>query len=357
MKGQVLADFITETPNGESPEKYFRTPKVTPEIDDTSEWTLFTDGALSPKGSRAGLVLIGPSGIEHTYALLLTFDSTNNEAEYEALLAGLRIAGEMGIQKLEAKQASIGGFQPHDQGSLGGGFKQTIYQRDGDQYQCGERGGQLDYPNNLMLGERDMARGPLQAKYVIREIYMGSCGMHSGPHAVVRKAMRKGYYWPTMHDDAKKEIQKWNGHPGTSPTSIWKDQIHNRGDRLLYQMDRGQTASQNHRTMMIREELNEEEIRLNLDLLMERRELDAIQGARVEDQGKLGPKWEGPYRVAKAYQNGSYKLQTMEDKEVPRTWHAINLRKCYLKGQFSKDVDIKKAWVPTGRLATSRRTT
>ncbi|GJS73147.1 reverse transcriptase domain-containing protein [Tanacetum coccineum] len=36
----------------------------------------------------------------------------------------------------------------------------------------------------------------------------------------------------------------------------------------------------------------------------------------VEDKGKLGPKWEGPYRVAEAYQNGSYKLQTMEDKEV-----------------------------------------
>ncbi|GJR64066.1 reverse transcriptase domain-containing protein [Tanacetum coccineum] len=71
-----------------------------------------------------------------------------------------------------------------------------------------------------------------------------------------------------------------------------------------------------YRTMMIREELNEEEIRLNLDLLTERRELAAIREAKVEDKGKLGPKWEGPYRVAEAYQNGSYKLQTMEDKEV-----------------------------------------
>ncbi|GKD77713.1 hypothetical protein Tco_1340334, partial [Tanacetum coccineum] len=48
--------------------------------------------------------------------------------------------------------------------------------------------------------------GPLQANYVIREIHMGSCGMHSGPRAVFRKAMRQGYYWPTMHEDAKKEI-------------------------------------------------------------------------------------------------------------------------------------------------------
>nr|GEW22467.1 reverse transcriptase domain-containing protein [Tanacetum cinerariifolium] len=67
------------------------------------EWELFTDGASSPKRSEAGLVLIGPSGFEHTYALRLTFDSTNNEAKYEAILAGVTIAKKMNIQKLEAK--------------------------------------------------------------------------------------------------------------------------------------------------------------------------------------------------------------------------------------------------------------
>ncbi|GJW49529.1 reverse transcriptase domain-containing protein [Tanacetum coccineum] len=103
IKGQVLADFITETPDGESPDRYFRTPEPAPEKDDTEGWTLFTDEASSSKGSGAGLVLIGPSGIEHTYALRLTFDNTNNEAEYEALLAGLRITRGMSIQKLETK--------------------------------------------------------------------------------------------------------------------------------------------------------------------------------------------------------------------------------------------------------------
>ncbi|GJV41997.1 reverse transcriptase domain-containing protein [Tanacetum coccineum] len=117
-----------------------------------------------------------------------------------------------------------------------------------------------------------------------------------------------------------------------------------------------------HRTMMIREDENEDELHLNMDLLQERREAATIREAkyktkivqyynqkvrpmsfkpdeyvfrrneasRVEDQGKLGPKWEGPYRVTEAYQNGSYKSQTMGGKELPRTWHAINLRKCYV---------------------------
>ncbi|GJV24635.1 hypothetical protein Tco_1377330 [Tanacetum coccineum] len=92
-----------------------------------------------------------------------------------------------------------------------------------------------------------------------------------------------------------------------------------------------------HRTMMIREDENEDEVRLNMDLLQERREAAVIRKAKyktkieqVDDQGKLGPKWEGPYRVTEAYHNGSYKLQTIGGKEVPRTWHAINLRKCYI---------------------------
>ncbi|GJT78248.1 reverse transcriptase domain-containing protein [Tanacetum coccineum] len=79
-----------------------------------------------------------------------------------------------------------------------------------------------------------------------------------------------------------------------------------------------------HRTIMIKEgEGNEEEMRLNLDLLKN-------EASRVENLQKLGPKWEGPYLVVEAYQNDSYKLQTIDDKEVPRVWHAINLRKCYL---------------------------
>ncbi|GJW48260.1 reverse transcriptase domain-containing protein [Tanacetum coccineum] len=55
------------------------------------------------KGVGAGLVLIDPSGTEYTYAIRLTFPSTNNEAEYEALLAGLRMARKMKVQALNVK--------------------------------------------------------------------------------------------------------------------------------------------------------------------------------------------------------------------------------------------------------------
>ncbi|GKB05849.1 reverse transcriptase domain-containing protein [Tanacetum coccineum] len=66
-------------------------------------------------GSGAGLILTNPEGIEFTYALRFRFDATNNKAEYEALIAGLRIAEQMGeadmIRYLEKVKALTGGFK------------------------------------------------------------------------------------------------------------------------------------------------------------------------------------------------------------------------------------------------------
>ncbi|GKG04687.1 reverse transcriptase domain-containing protein, partial [Tanacetum coccineum] len=46
-------------------------------------WILFTDGSSCTDGSRAGLILKNPEGMEFTYALRFWFDATNNEVEYE----------------------------------------------------------------------------------------------------------------------------------------------------------------------------------------------------------------------------------------------------------------------------------
>ncbi|GJT68359.1 reverse transcriptase domain-containing protein [Tanacetum coccineum] len=223
--------------------------------------------------------------------------------------------------------------------------------------------------------------GPLQANYVIREIHMGSCGMHIGPRAVVRKAMRQGYYWPTMHADAKKEVDKCDScqiHspiprlPKTHMTSImapwpfyqwgmdilgplaparggakfvivaidyftkWIEAkplikitgkevirfvmdniicrfglpriiVTDNGAQLVNEPFKGWTSIKqsngetpfsltygseavipaeigipSYRTLMIREEYNEEEQRLNLDLLQERREAAAIREAKYK---------------------------------------------------------------------------
>nr|GEU42541.1 reverse transcriptase domain-containing protein [Tanacetum cinerariifolium] len=47
-----------------------------------------------------------------------------------------------------------------------------------------------------------------EANYVIKEIHMGSYGMHIEARSVVAKAIRQGYYWPTMYKDARNVTQK-----------------------------------------------------------------------------------------------------------------------------------------------------
>ncbi|GJT40351.1 reverse transcriptase domain-containing protein [Tanacetum coccineum] len=97
VKGKILADFIVERPEEDSPDTLMEVEEELPE-----PWILFTDGSSCTDGSRAGLILTNPEGMEFTYALRFKFDATNNKAEYEALIAELRIAEQMGVKNLQA---------------------------------------------------------------------------------------------------------------------------------------------------------------------------------------------------------------------------------------------------------------
>ncbi|GKB22608.1 hypothetical protein Tco_0862009 [Tanacetum coccineum] len=106
---------------------------------------------------------------------------------------------------------------------------------------------------------------------------------------------------------------------------------------------------------------NDEALKLNLDLLEEKKQ-EAIREAKskakmekyynskvcntsfkqgdlvyrsndasyAEDEGKLGPKWEGPYEVIEALGKGTYKLKDRNGKLLSRTWNVRNLKKCYI---------------------------
>ncbi|GJT74038.1 reverse transcriptase domain-containing protein [Tanacetum coccineum] len=181
--------------------------------------------------------------------------------------------------------------------------------------------------------------GPLQANYVIREIHMGSCGIHVSLRTVVRKAVRQGYYWATMHEDTKTEVEKLgHGHPETittgkrrfglpriiitdngaqlvnNPFKSWckrfeirqmntavahpqANRLVERANRSLMEVIPAEIGIPNYRILMIREGYNEEEMRLNLDLLQERRETVAIMEARYKTKmeqyynKKVRPLW------------------------------------------------------------------
>ncbi|GJW50875.1 reverse transcriptase domain-containing protein [Tanacetum coccineum] len=95
VKGQILADFLIEKPDDVPADISVKeTPKEV--------WTLSTDGSSCTDGSGAGLILTSAEGTEFTYALRFQFTASNNEAEYEALIAGLRIAAQMGVRHIQA---------------------------------------------------------------------------------------------------------------------------------------------------------------------------------------------------------------------------------------------------------------
>ncbi|KAJ0468170.1 putative ribonuclease H [Helianthus annuus] len=68
---------------------------------------LYTDGASNEDAAGAGLRLVSPENHEFTYAIKLDFKNTNNEAEYESFLAGLRLAIKMGAKNLRAHIDSL----------------------------------------------------------------------------------------------------------------------------------------------------------------------------------------------------------------------------------------------------------
>ena len=101
IKSRALADFIAEwTPTPGSEEE---AQSSLPGNEDPECWTMYFDGSFSIQGAGAGVLLISPTGERLKYVVQMLFDegrATNNTAEYEGLLAGLRAAAGLGIKRL-----------------------------------------------------------------------------------------------------------------------------------------------------------------------------------------------------------------------------------------------------------------
>ena len=94
IKKQVLADLVMEFTSAE-------TAKDAQTTTDFYAWKLSVDGASNAQGSGAGLILTSPEGIDIEYALRFGFHTSNNKAEYEAVIAGLNLAHSLEVDQLE----------------------------------------------------------------------------------------------------------------------------------------------------------------------------------------------------------------------------------------------------------------
>ncbi|VFQ79099.1 unnamed protein product [Cuscuta campestris] len=95
IKGQTLADFVVECTarevesSGKEPEGNW--------------WTVYTDGSSATDASGGGVVAISPEGFKAYYSVRFRFKVSNNEAEYEALLCGLRLAASLKAERIQVR--------------------------------------------------------------------------------------------------------------------------------------------------------------------------------------------------------------------------------------------------------------
>jgi hypothetical protein len=97
IKAQALNDFVAEWTETQTP----------PRERELEYWTINFDGSIQLQGAGAGILAMSPKGENFKYLLQIYFLASNNAAEYEALLHGLRIAMTLAIRRLKVLRDSL----------------------------------------------------------------------------------------------------------------------------------------------------------------------------------------------------------------------------------------------------------
>ncbi|GAU44282.1 hypothetical protein TSUD_371820 [Trifolium subterraneum] len=232
------------------------------------DMTIFVDGASNATGAGTGIILENEEGILIEVSLALSFPTSNNQAEYETFLVGLRLAEDVGAKEIKIYTDSqlvasqvLGEYQVKNDNlseylAL---VKERITKFDSAEIQhvprehnkradilsklastkrkngnksCTTIFAHGTLPNDekeaatvkrracsyTLLDNKLYRRGfsiPLlkcadeaTADYILREIHEGINSQHLGGRSLARKALRAGYYWPTMQQDAKEHVKK-----------------------------------------------------------------------------------------------------------------------------------------------------
>ncbi|GJZ94516.1 reverse transcriptase domain-containing protein [Tanacetum coccineum] len=248
-----LTDFLIEVPLEDNKK----------EVEEKGD----TKPTQSSDGSGTGLMLIDPEGKEYTYALRFGFETTNNEEEYEALLAGLRISQKMEITSLAisvdsqllvnqikgtyaSKQSMIREYLQKTKEALNGFDSYTIEHIRRNQNKKADALSKLalmtfkhltkevlvevlpkrsieekeilqvetkegeswmtpihEYLVSGLLPEDPKEARKIRTDDTVKEVHKGSCGFNTEPRSMVVRITKQGYYWPSMHRDAIKVLQ------------------------------------------------------------------------------------------------------------------------------------------------------
>ncbi|XP_060202331.1 uncharacterized protein LOC132630760 [Lycium barbarum] len=265
VKRQALADLLVGSPVDDNPVHlwtYFQNEKVIKiegeENEDKLGWKVYFNGAVNSKRSGIGAVLVLESGQYYPVATMLNFRCTNNMAEYEAFIIGLRLSLDMDVRKLQVigdsnllihqvrgeratknetiipciglVQILADRFQevkfkhiPRAQNEFTDVLATitSMIQYPDSKYIDPVRVEIRDQPAHYAFIEAYIDGKPwtpvlgflrcvdsVEATRLIEEVHVGTCGPHINGFILAKKILRTGYYWMTMENDCSKSIQK-----------------------------------------------------------------------------------------------------------------------------------------------------
>ncbi|XP_073137955.1 uncharacterized protein [Henckelia pumila] len=241
IKAQALADFLAETRH----------------VGAEDLWKVYVDGSSNNEGCGVGVFLISPRGDEIRLAVRLDFRASNNEAEYEAVLIGLRAAKQAGAARVhlysdsqlvaqqvngtyEVKNEKLKEYMRAIEEARGlfdeknrevvvlveltpsteltplaqeeSDWRRELleYMEKGElpkdpkkAYRLKQRSLRFVMVEGVLYkrsfsGPLLKCLGPKEAHYVLKEIHEGCCGNHLGSYSLARKVLLAEYFWPTI---------------------------------------------------------------------------------------------------------------------------------------------------------------
>ncbi|XP_022849886.1 uncharacterized protein LOC111371977 [Olea europaea var. sylvestris] len=257
IKGQTLTDCVSKFCNVPTEEQHKETP-----------WKLYVDGSSTRERSGADVVLINPDHRMFCETLPFDFKASNNEVEYEALIAGARMASGLGISDLILHSDSqlvvnqVNGVYMAKEDRMDNclrvvkkeleRFKTTqvkqiprSHNNHADALARLATSEEIEEFDSIPVGRMSLPsteldkvarklrtrsarytlidnilykRGystPLlrclneeEAQYALQDIHEGICENHSGGLSLAHKIVRQGYFWPAIKEDSLEFVKR-----------------------------------------------------------------------------------------------------------------------------------------------------
>ncbi|XP_024013210.1 uncharacterized protein LOC112087533 [Eutrema salsugineum] len=357
-KSQVLADFLIELPAEATDE---------PTLDEV--WTLHVDGSSSKHGSVIGIRLTSPTGEILEQYFRLKFHASNNEAEYKALIAGIRLAQGIRVRKIrtfcdsQLVACQFNGEYEAKDGRMGAYLKVVrVLVQKFDEFELTRIPRGENTSADALAALASTSDPDLRRTIPVEFIERSSIEEVEGVRLInpPEQEPEDDEAIPMDEDASPAEPEygcdkEWLGAirvyiaDGELPTDKWKarklkaqaaryvlvdgeeglnhlmmldelDLINEKRDQALIRIQNYQQATAKYYNKNVRSR------RFKAGELVLRK---VFQNTAEKNAGKLGAKSEGPYKVTKVVRPGVYELATLAGEAIPRSWNAMHLKKYY----------------------------